>query len=240
MSDRSPTMAAVLTHALRRHTDSLRVSLPGRIESFDAATQTADILPLVRQTDTKDGREVINPFPVLPSVPVLFPGGGFYSATFPVQRGDTCWVVFGDYSIEEWWTHGGVVTPADLELHGLNGAVAFVGCRAKPDVLDEFDTSRAVFGGFGPRVACDGAAVHLGVAHNESAQQAVIRGDAHLDALGKYLDAIVDNLKLLITTGKAGTISVVSDQLTTVTAALTAAKTVYNTASHSTRKALVP
>lgn len=75
-SSRDPSLARVLTQALTRHSDSLRVAMPGRVEGFDAATQTADVLPLQRQTDSVDGSDVATAFPVLPAVPVAFAGGG--------------------------------------------------------------------------------------------------------------------------------------------------------------------
>jgi len=237
MSARDPTMAEVLTQALRNHTDSLRVAMPGRIESFDPATQTASVAPLQRQVSSLDGQDINLGLPVLSNVPVLFPGGGQFALTFPVQRGDTCWVVFGDLSLDEWWSAGGEVTPTDLERHGLNGAVAFLGCRAKPDALTEFDANRAVFGNHGPRVACDGSTVHLGVAHGESAGQSSIRGDEYLSAENSFIDA----LDAVLTGGllAAGTYSVTIDpaSLTAWTAAKLAFK---NRVAQKTGKVKVP
>jgi hypothetical protein len=229
VSSREPTLAALLDQALRHHTDGLRVAMPGKIQSFDAATQTADIVPLQKTTDSIDGSDVVTTLPVLSQVPVAFPGGGGYSSTFPVAAGDPCMIVFGDLALDEWYESGDLCTPINLETHGLNGAVAFLGVRAQPKALTEFDTSRAVFGNKGPRVACDGSKIHLGVSHNEAATQSVIRGEAHLAALETLFISISTAIKPIYpVTGAAAS------------TAIDAAINIYKAALHTTPKVKVP
>lgn len=191
MSARSPSLALVLRTALERQARALRVSLPGRIEKFDAATQLADVAPLLQESvrDEEDS-EQIETLPVIAGVPVQFVGGGAFAATFPVEPGDPCLLVFSDRSLDEWIDRGGLVDPIDVRRHDLSDAVALLGLRARPSALAEFDASRAVFGNSGPRVACDGSIVHVGVTHGQNAEQKIVRGDAYRAGEDSFFDVL--------------------------------------------------
>ncbi len=191
MSARSPSLAQVLRTAIERQSRALRVSLPGRIERFDAATQLADVAPLLQEFSIdEEDNDQIETLPVVTGVPVQFIGGGGFAETFPVAAGDPCLLVFSDRSLDEWISRGGVVDPVDVRRHDLSDAVALLGARAKPGALSEFDASRAVFGNNGPRIACDGSIVHVGVTHGQAAGQAMIRGNAYRASEDSFFDTI--------------------------------------------------
>ena len=181
--------------------------MPGRVERFDSANQLADVTPLLQESALDEsGNETIESLPVLTNVPVQFVGGGGYAVTFPVAAGDPCWLTFSDRSLDEWIDRGGVVDPIDLRRHDLADPVALLGVRPKAGKLEEFDTSRAVFGNKGPRVAVDGSIVHLGVAHNASASQKVVRGDAYRageDSLIDAIDSAIASAAIALTTAAA-------------------------------------
>ena len=190
MSERAATIAQVIRAALDRRDASLRVSMPGRVEGFDPASQTATVQPLLRTAViSSDGTRTIETLPKIHRVPVAFAGGGGFAETFPVSSGDPCMLVFADQSIDGWQDTGALADPADVRTHALTDAIAILGVR-KSGGLAEFDPSRAVFGNNGPRVAVDGTAVHLGVAHLEAGTQSVIRGDAYLTAEQTLMNAI--------------------------------------------------
>lgn len=174
------TLSQVLRTAIERGTASIRVGLPGRVESFDPVTQTASVKPLLKEIATDAaGEELSESLPVINKVPVQFIGGGDYALTMPVKAGDPCWLSFSDRSLDQWFAAGSEVDPVVLDRHALTDAVAFLGVRSQPGKLADFDPSRAVFGNHGPRVAVDGSAVHLGVDHQESGSQDSIRGTAY-------------------------------------------------------------
>lgn len=186
MSDRSATLAQVIRAAIDRRDASLRVSMPGRIEAFDPGTQTATVQPLLQS----QANDTIETLPRVYRVPVVFAGGGSFSSTWPVAPGDGCLMVFADGSIDLWQETGGVSAPVDGQTHALTDAIAIVGLR-RNGAIAEFDPARAVWaGGNGPRVAADGAAVHLGVGHLEPGTQSVIRGDYYLNAEQTLLSAL--------------------------------------------------
>lgn len=110
----------------------LHVSLPCRVERYDSALQVVDVQPLIKDShEGFDGERVYTDYPVIPNVPVLFPGGGGMRITFPIAAGDTVLVVFGDRSHDR-WQHGtpGVNEPVDDHRHHLTDAYAIPGLHS--------------------------------------------------------------------------------------------------------------
>lgn len=127
---RSPSLGQVVRKAIEAQVAALRVSLPGRIEKYDPATRRANVKPLVRDVYfDMDGVRQADSLPVVTDVPVLFPGGGGYSLTFPVAVGDPCLLLFSDSSLDVWKARGGEVDPLEVRPHDLSNAVALVGLQ---------------------------------------------------------------------------------------------------------------
>jgi hypothetical protein len=104
-------------------------AFPGRIQSYDPATQTATIVPLLRvQVPHPSGEYTYEEAPPVPHVAIIQPRvrGWFFS--LPVQDGDTVMCVCADGDVGTWRRGSGDVTsPRDLRRHHLAHAVAFVG-----------------------------------------------------------------------------------------------------------------
>lgn len=132
-----PDLRDLLSH-------SLRFALPGRVEAFDPATQTAAVQPLIRQRFR--GGEPLS-LPLLRDVPVFFPGGRTAALTFPVEPGDECLLIFSDACIDGWFETGGEADPLSPRRHDLSDAFAFVGFRSRPNVLKSFPDKPSFFGG---------------------------------------------------------------------------------------------
>lgn len=128
MPTRTPTLANVLRGAIEAQLARVHVSLPGRVERYDATKQLVDVKPLLQETVTDaDGNETPESLPVICNVPVVFPGAGGFRLTFPVAIGDTVLLVFTDRSLDEWLARGGELEPAHLRRHHLSDAVALPG-----------------------------------------------------------------------------------------------------------------
>lgn len=97
--------------------NEMHTALPGKIVSFDAASCTATVQPVMKYT--KPDKSTID-FPELPSVPVVFPQGAGLgvSIAFPVVAGDTCLLVFSEQSIDYW--RYGQETGTDLRFDVSN------------------------------------------------------------------------------------------------------------------------
>lgn len=134
----------------------MRVALPGRVESYDAATQTCSVQPYVQDgiKDETGTRQAVR-LPVVTSVPVVFPGAGAYSITWPLAVGDTVLLLFASSSIDRWLALGGEVDPIDDRRHHVTDAIAIAGLRALPDALGAaaVDSGAMVISGGGAAAA---------------------------------------------------------------------------------------
>lgn len=127
-------LVEMLTNLLGASVDGrmadVHVAIPGRVETYDAALQKASVQPLVmRAHEGEDGGRVAQKLPVIPEVPVLFPGGGGFSVTFPVQRGDVVLLVFSEASLDKFLVRDGIVDPQDDRRHNISDAIAIPGLR---------------------------------------------------------------------------------------------------------------
>jgi len=124
----TPSHATIIDLAFYARSRMMRVALPGRVESYDAATQKANVQPLIMDEDFDDlGERVAQRLPVVTNVPVCFPGAGGYRVTFPMAIGNTVLLVFSSSSLDRWLSRGGEVDPEDDRHHHISDAVAIPG-----------------------------------------------------------------------------------------------------------------
>ena len=116
----------------------------GIIQSFDPTTCTA----VVKIAMTKVvGLSVIT-YPLLATVPVIFPRGGTGFITFPIATGDEALVLFNDRDIDAWWESGqDTANPNSPRQHDLSDALCFVGPVSKPNAdLLQYSTTNILLG----------------------------------------------------------------------------------------------
>lgn len=131
----NPTLADVLRAALDSRLSDLHVALPARVERYDSARQAVSVKPLIRTAvpDAQledDEQRAVESLPVINGVPVVFPGAGPYSITFPIAKGDTGLLIFSEASLDKWKSDGREVDPLDDRRHSLSDAVFIPGLRA--------------------------------------------------------------------------------------------------------------
>lgn len=108
-------------------------ALPGIIESFDPAAQTCSVQPAINGTQRLPSGEVVEiKMPLLLDCPVVFPGGGGCTLTFPIKSGDECLVVFSSRCIDAWWQLGGIQGQAKVRMHSLSDGFVIPGSRSQP------------------------------------------------------------------------------------------------------------
>lgn len=114
----------------------LRVAVPAIVQSFDpgppptisAVIATNELVITNQGGDTVDLQTQSLQLPVLSDVPILFPRGGGYNLTFPVQAGDEVLIVFSDTAIDDWMQSGGVNNnQVSQRRHNLSDAIAILG-----------------------------------------------------------------------------------------------------------------
>lgn len=131
---------------------NLRVALPGVIQSFDAATQTAKIdLAIKDRIVINKVRQDIQ-IPTLLDVPIVLPRAGGFVLTMPIKAGDECLVIFADMNINQWFANGAVQNPNGsyagqiqerLRRHNFSDAFAILGTWSQPRKLANYDTTKA-------------------------------------------------------------------------------------------------
>ena len=117
--------------------DNLRVSMPGKIISFDEKKQTATVQPLLKEYV----RGKWEPLPRLLDVPCFFPRAGGYCLTFPVKPGDTVLIVWGDMCLDAWWQSGGEQTQLEIRRHDLSDAMCLLGITCVPKAVTDYSAN---------------------------------------------------------------------------------------------------
>lgn len=113
----------------------LHTALPGIIKSFDG--YKASVQPTIMRVFVDKGPQ---PLPLIEDVPVVFPGSGDWSVTFPINPGDECLVIFLERAMDYWYKSGGIQAPSRYRLHDLSDAVCIPGLRSLPNKLPAVQT----------------------------------------------------------------------------------------------------
>jgi hypothetical protein len=177
----TPSFSALLRQAIDARLVDVHTSLPGRVVTYDSATQRATVQPLLKRGRRgEDGQRVARSLPIIPDVPVAFlhsAGGGL---TVPVAAGDPGWLVFAEGALDTWLAGGDrEVDPGDDRRFALTDAVFYPGARSAP---------------IGALAAAEGAVVLSGddVRLGDTTATSPVATKATLDAFMTILGAVVD------------------------------------------------
>jgi len=124
----------------------LWTAMPCNLLSFDPIKLVASLQPsILGQFQNLAGEWNNVNLPVLINCPVIFPGGGGFSLTFPLAAGDDMLVIFASRCIDGWWQSGGwksgKPTPqkqVELRMHDLSDGFCL------PRVYSQTDLPHAV------------------------------------------------------------------------------------------------
>jgi Phage protein Gp138 N-terminal domain len=150
-------MAVLLEQRYEDQKEALRVfmdgrqadiwtAIPGIIVSFNAIAITAVVQPVIQELYT--GADLTQKFinlPQLLDVPIVFPRGGVYTLTFPIQPNDECLVVFSSRCIDNWWAQGGIQNQYEKRMHDLSDGFAFVGPFSQQTKIQNISTTTTQF-----------------------------------------------------------------------------------------------
>jgi hypothetical protein len=122
----------------------------GTVKSFDPVKQTATAVINYKKTyfqrdpQTRLYQKVYVDYPILLDCPCVVLGGGNGALTMPITEGDECLILFNDRDIDNWFSSGQVGPVATARLHSLSDALILVGVRSSANVIEDYDTERAV------------------------------------------------------------------------------------------------
>jgi hypothetical protein len=126
----TPTLADVLLRLARQNAGALRVGMPGKVLSYDPVRQAVEVQPMIlRGFDDESGERQVETLAAIEDVPVQFDGAGGYSETYPLSPGDTVWLTFSDFCLNQYLLTGEMVDPRDDRQHSISDAVAVPGVR---------------------------------------------------------------------------------------------------------------
>lgn len=118
------SLSDAVNQAIENRLSAVHTSLPGRIVQYDAATQLAEVKPLIKRRYPDGTTESL---PVITNVPVILPAGGGGLLSFPVRQGDQVLLIFCEKSLDVWISKGGEVDPLDRRNFNLSDAIAITG-----------------------------------------------------------------------------------------------------------------
>jgi hypothetical protein len=179
VSESTPTLVEALRLFHESRLLDLHTACPGVVQSYNPTLQRADVQPVLqRMVRDESDTLVAETIPVIPNVPVMFPGSGANTLTWPLQRGDAVMLVFAEGSIDKWISGGGgdgAINPEDPRRHSLSDAVAYPGILRHPTLQ------------VGQGMVVSSLLLQLG---GILAADSVIKGDAFMIALNTLLLAI--------------------------------------------------
>ncbi|MEH8967973.1 Gp138 family membrane-puncturing spike protein [Klebsiella variicola subsp. variicola] len=130
---------------------SIRVSMPGVIKSFDPETVTCvvEVSIYIPKPESAEGKSIDRLaqdnvfYPLILDAPVIFPRGGGCTLTFPISAGDECLVIFADRCIDFWWQNGGVQNGSRGRMHDYSDAFVIPGPQSQAKKISGISTTAA-------------------------------------------------------------------------------------------------
>lgn len=150
---RTPSWSEVIRRGVTAALEGVHTAIPGKVTRYDAATQKADVQPLIRAAyEDENGERVAASLPVVTNCPVQFGGGAGLTITYPLAVGDTGLLVFSEGSLDKWLAgRGGEVDPGIDTRFALADGIFIPG--VKP-----FGAARATNPGAAVCIGTDGGA----------------------------------------------------------------------------------
>jgi Phage protein Gp138 N-terminal domain len=125
-------------------------AVPGIIESVNYDEQTVSVQPAIQgvllQTEA-DGTQIFTDvtLPLLVDVPLMFPCGGGFALTLPVQVGDECLVILSTKCIDGWWQSGNVSPQLDFRVNDLSDGFCMLAPKSLPNTIPSISPDTAQF-----------------------------------------------------------------------------------------------
>ncbi len=139
-----------------RRAAQIRCAMPGVIQGFDPATQTASVQPALKMKVNFESETKQVDMPQVSNVPVVLPfaqGAGLL-LTLPIQAGDECLLVFSDRALDNFTQSGGIqpseqgpgagggieATFTTPRAHDISDAICIPGIISNPQAVPEYNT----------------------------------------------------------------------------------------------------
>lgn len=129
---RTPELEELIRAGAAFALSNVFTAILGVVVKYDKAKRRADVQPLVMRPRTlEDGTRTAEAYPVVPSCPVQFPGGGGVLVRFPIKPGDIGIVLFAMASHDRLLSGTGAA-PVDPDFdhrHHISDGIFIPGIR---------------------------------------------------------------------------------------------------------------
>ncbi len=117
------TLSGILNDLSNKTSREIHCSLPAIIQKYDFKKQKASVKVNIKRVY----QDSVIDMPIFSNVPVMFVSSGGASLTMPINKGDSCLLIFCDVDIQSWLLGGDNLKSPTMRSHSLNDAVAIVG-----------------------------------------------------------------------------------------------------------------
>lgn len=139
-NDPNIAMSVVLDNLQTR----MWTAIPGIVNKVNFSQMTIDVEPTIQGSITdKDGNVDWVDLPTLINCPIVFPSGGGFTLTLPIDEEDEVLVIFACRCIDAWWQSGGIQKPIELRMHDLSDGFAIPGINSLPHVIPNISATEA-------------------------------------------------------------------------------------------------
>jgi hypothetical protein len=125
---------SVFAQMINNFIKDIHTCLPGQIEVYDGIVAT--VKPLISKLYLDN---IIEPLPIIDSVPVVFPSSATFQMTFPLAKGDGCLILFSERGLDTWIASGVDVPPINRRKFDLSDAICIPGLWSMPTDPKEKD-----------------------------------------------------------------------------------------------------
>lgn len=123
---REASLQQTLTDSIEHHFENFHFSITAIVVRADLANMQVDVQPSLN-VKMFDGSAAVER-PIILNVPLQFPVSKTAGMTFPVEKGDTVFLVFSERGLDAWKAGNGYPsTPTDFRMLDYKDAVAFAG-----------------------------------------------------------------------------------------------------------------
>jgi hypothetical protein len=128
-------LSQLLREAFEYSMTDIHTALAGVVKKYDPATRRADIQPSLKRK--LPGGKYID-LPVIPEVPVLFPGSKRYAFHFPLEEGDEVLLIASERGTDSWKAKGGKgIEETDPRRFDLQDCCAIPGLQPQEFITAE-------------------------------------------------------------------------------------------------------
>lgn len=168
----------------------------GIVEAFYPDEQTADIKLVDKSVRNTTNGEILTNYSLLEKCPTIINKGINGGLTIPVNKGDTCLVLFNDRNLDNWLVDGLVQRPNTLRTHDFSDAIALVGIRSQVNKIADYNNEATELNYLNNKISLDNEKISL---LNLSGGSIVVADKLELKNTAENLKDVIDELITIIT-----------------------------------------